>query len=332
VTDEDPPPGVIATAGLIFAGGGLACLLAVSHLAAPHMPPAPPESPSLPLPQVFSQVNWALSILECVGLGAWGMTTAVGLLNLRAWARASVLAMCGMIIPFFMFLLLLALTDSYARAQLMPEPSVGSIVLFLLFLLPAWIALAWVIYFNLRGVRMRFGDSPAEGHLHAHAVSAEGRPAPLRRPISVTATAMLFLTGTAFFLVGLLRTLPVFLFGRYLEGTAAGTAYSCAFAVALAVGAGLLNLRPWARVAAIACCQLQLLNYYLFEGMPRAEVGIAMLLDGVGVRFSVQIASELLPLLLRIAFLLNCVISAAILWPLVLRRNAFVDEVARTGA
>jgi len=325
VSDEEPPVGVIVTAFLIFFGGFVPLLFGIGAFFGAADTPSYAATVATPVQDVILRADQYLSATEITGVGLWGLITGVGLINLRAWARASVIAFSGLVIPFYLSFILMAAVD--------PERSGFStgfqVALLALVFFPGWAAVGWTIYFNLREVRERFEASRAGAWANIDSKSASGLNVRPQRGAGVILATSVYIAGSTFFLLALLRAVPATLFGKPLEGAAAGTLNAAACAGALAVAAGLLRLRPWARAAAIVGCELGLVNWYAFTTMPRAGVHVAAVLDGVGVRIPANLAPALLPVIIDLSTFILLLLSLAVLGSLVSSRRAFAQEVAQ---
>jgi hypothetical protein len=260
-----------------------------------------------------------------MGLGAWGVITGIGLVDLRAWARASILAFSGLVIPFYLSFTLMEVTGSQGNGLSTDFPSFWLSVVFL----PCWAAVCWTAYFNLRGVRKRFEASRPRSWTRIDSNGAPDQNVRAHRAPTVSFTTSLYTAGSLLFLLGLLRGVPASLLGRPLEGAAAGTLNAASCAAALAITAGLLRHRQWARVAAVMACELLLLNWYAFMTKPWAEVHVAAALEGIGVRIPVEYAADLLPFVLDLSTFLLSILCLAIMGSLVLSRSALAGQLAQ---
>ncbi len=201
-----------------------------------------------------------LLLVEAVILGgaaALGAATGIDLLRLRRWARIS-------LIVFASFLCLMGLTAGLVMLVLpIPPPAnppagFAQVILgirlgvagfyFLLLALGAW----WIWLFTRERVAAQFGKvAPAAAPSPAaEAVARVG--VAQGRPVAITIIAVLVLIGAVNFPVALLLRFPAYLLGQLVAGWGA-VAFYLGFCLAhVAIGVGLLRLRPWSRLAAIA--------------------------------------------------------------------------------
>ncbi|HXZ28558.1 MAG TPA: hypothetical protein VEG08_11250 [Terriglobales bacterium] len=251
--------GVTIAAGTVLLGSGLTLLLGLGIAALGWMESDPRLAALRPLLLVEAAMFGVVAVL--------GIATGVDLLRLRRWARISVLIFAG-------FLCLMGFTAGFV-ILLMPFPApphppaefarvmagvrVGlSAFYFLLLALGAW----WLWLFTRENVKAQFagakGAAPAGGSPAAAAVARVG--VAQGRPVSITIIAVLILLGAINFPVALLLRFPAYVFGWRVAGWG-GVAFYLGFSLAhLAIGAGLLKLRPWSRWAAIALYLFGMIN------------------------------------------------------------------------
>lgn len=248
--------GVTLSAILVLLGSALTLLLGVGVTAVGLMPTDPRLSALRPLFLVEAVILGGAAVL--------GIATGVDLFRLRRWARISLLV-------FAAFLCLMGLTAG-GMMLVVPIPAPASApagfaqtmtlvrlaiagFYFLLLALGAW----WLWLFTREEVKAQFGEKPAVATASpAAAVSRVG--VAQGRPVSITIIAVLILMGAVSFPVLLLLRFPAYVFGNLVEGGGAIAFYLGFLAAHVAIGIGLLKLRPWSRLAAIGIYLFGLLN------------------------------------------------------------------------
>lgn len=190
---------------------------------------------------------------------AWGVVTALGLLWMRTWALISTL--------IFSFLLLgtglgVLAVDFLPLAPAAPAGAAAAVHVVDTFLGLAFTGLAiwWIAYF----VRPR---------THAAFFATRRDGAPPRLPISIAVIAWFLLGGGALSVLftPLLGAHASFALGMHpLSGHAAQIALVAVGAISMVVGLGLVELRSWARTAAMVWVVLWLVNSVLAWLKPSA--------------------------------------------------------------
>ncbi|HUK88208.1 MAG TPA: hypothetical protein VLT85_11130 [Terriglobales bacterium] len=253
--------GVTIAAGIVLLGSGLTLLLGLLIAALAWMQSDPRLAALRPLLLVEAAMFGVVAVL--------GIATGVDLLRLRRWARVSVLIFGGFLglmgfTAGFVILLMPFPTPPHPPAELarvMTGVRVGiSAFYFLLLALGAW----WLWLFTRESVKAQFAGgkpglaAPAGGSPAAAAVARVG--VAQGRPVSITIIAVLILLGAINFPVALLLRFPAYVFGWLVAGWG-GAAFYLGFSLAhLAIGVGLLKLRPWSRWAAIALYLFGMIN------------------------------------------------------------------------
>jgi hypothetical protein len=203
----------------------------------------------------------------------WGIFTGVGLLRLRRWAWFCVLIISALLLADAIPGLVHARKLIRATTGV-PTVDAGGLIVFeyigLAFttLVPLALAIWWLTLFTRRSVRAQF--APGVTLDIAYPQPAFVPPAPplasgaqftsprtqlsYRRPVSVTVIAVLLLAGAAGF--PLIFLYPpnwriAAAFGVVLTGKPALAVFAVYSALGVLLGAGLLRLKPWARMAAI---------------------------------------------------------------------------------
>jgi hypothetical protein len=301
MTSQRRPAGVIfaaivlgfaAFALLVMAAGSLFGALMIGHVplntaTAPGMPPPSPA---------FLTAIIACTAFFYLALAAWAIATIVGLLQMKSWARISVMVIGG-------GLTLIGITSALATAALplllnsVPMPPTANPALlhgiFLViaagWLLVAAVGISWLVYFAQRKTRAAFAlattpSTPTPAYAAPPSTILDFStaqpidPTPLetwtpplanvlppqstapKRPISITVLAILFLIGAATALVNIALPFPLFVFGVVIAGW---PAHIIVLALALwngLTGFGLLKLQKPAWFMAVAYCGVGILN------------------------------------------------------------------------
>ncbi|MHB8413352.1 MAG: hypothetical protein ACYDDI_15600 [Candidatus Acidiferrales bacterium] len=211
-------------------------------------------------------------------IGVWGIIAGIGILRLRRWARLCVLAIAVLLIAAAVPGILHAPRLIRATTGI---PTVGAqgLIAFeyadLAFesLLPLALGVWWLLLFVLRSTRAQFAASAAPETQFApdssivYTAGAAFIPPPSvsvsRRPVSITVIAVFLLTGVT--ALPLLLLYPrnwriTVLFGVLLTGNKMLAAMLPWCVADLALGIGLLRLKPWARVGTIVYCVAAMAN------------------------------------------------------------------------
>jgi hypothetical protein len=283
--------GVTANAILVIVGSAL--VLAVGLLAllgiVVGLRSAPVDTPpGSPLPPAAFKAFFLLAPLVYILPAIWGICSGVGLLQLKNWARISV-------IVFAAFLVVTGLCAGLVSLALivMPPPrsseldlralTIGRIFMAISAVVEVSIGVWWLVFFNVAKTRAQF-QRPV---LPWTAVAPTGLPTPpppgpanqtaspltpiqpaSRRPLSITIIACYLLLGAAFFPINLAMHAPAALFTKLLIGWAAVVYWLVLGAVQVYLGVGLLRLRPASRLVAMAYLVFALLNSVVFFFAP----------------------------------------------------------------
>ena len=291
------PFGVTASATFALLGSllmlGLCVVASLVLVLSPGRAPMPPEA----------KLGMALGLGIFGFLGAWGTTTAIGLLRMQNWGRISLLV----------FAALLALTGVVAAPAilLVPAPptappnydAVRTGIAVFYGVLGA-LGLLWLYYFSRRATREAF----------AGVVTSESGG----RPLSISIIGWwLLITGVITVLVSPLR-MPVTLFLWIVSGWTAAAWYFVLGALYTYIGYGLLRLNAMARLLAISLLGFGVVNGLVFFALPGRDARLATFMS----KFHFM---QLPPPAHFPAFMLipSLVGIAVPLWFLIARRKAF---------
>jgi hypothetical protein len=215
--------------------------------------------------------------------GAWGITTGVGILRLRAWARMSMLVLSAVVAVFSVFGALGAIAAPLMMNESSQAPPgamvIGLVVGLIVVMVPLGFAIWWLILFARRSVRAQFAPGAAAASALAHPAFATAALYPTgserlsprmqlsyRRPVSITVIAVWLIAVSAFFPLMLLypsKWRMTAMFGVILTGKPFLLVSAIFAAANLALGVGLLRLKQWARIGAIAYLVVMLVNSVL---------------------------------------------------------------------
>ncbi|MGH9486047.1 MAG: hypothetical protein ACRD04_00450 [Terriglobales bacterium] len=192
---------------------------------------------------------------------AWGIQTALGLLWMRRWALASTLIFSGLLLFAGLSLVAAAtLALPLPAAQLAAAHVLDAIAGLILFGLALW----WILYFIRAETRSRFYAAAPPRTLPVCPCS-----------IMVIAVGLIASAGTGFVSAVFFRRTEVIALGwTTYTGAAAQWSIAGLGIATLAIGLGLLERRPWARLAAMALLVLGIVDSFLLWLVPGALEGL----------------------------------------------------------
>jgi hypothetical protein len=238
---------------LLFAGLGLLGIATMQRI---------PNQPDL-TPQEVRNAGFVGALL-IVALGAWGLTSGIGLLGYRNWARTSTLAWSGLTIIFGVIALVSISMMQFPVAPNSPPGVEGFVRGFAVsvFAVPVAVAAWWLILFTRKPIVALFRSSPAS--VVGSPLDASGFPAVAPKPLvplPITVIAWFIIVSGAFSVLFFsLNQSPVLLFGRILRAPASTAFMLLSCAICIGCGIGLLKLRPWSFWLLIAYQVFGLIN------------------------------------------------------------------------
>lgn len=321
--------GVTLSAVIVLLGSVLTLLLGLVVAAIGLMPTDPRIGALRPLFLVEAVIFGVVAVL--------GMATGVDLFRLRRWARIS-------LIVFAAFLCLTGFTAGgmmlviplpapanapagFARTMMGVRLGIAGFY-FLLLALGGW----WIWLFTRAGVKAQFemtAASPRTAGVPAGAPAASRVGVAQGRPVSITIIAVLILMGSLSFPAMLLLRFPAYVFGNLIDGWGAVTFYLGFSAAHLAIGMGLLKLRPWSRLAAIGIYLFGLLNTATMLLPGRMEALMELTWSRFPAVMRPPVNFPMPPVWFTMAP--GIVMMAVILYFLVREREAFGKRVPSTG-
>jgi hypothetical protein len=240
----------------------------------------------------------AIRVMQFIGvvlflaLSAWGVTTGIGLLRLRNWARISQLVFAALMlfggisgaltIPFLPFPTPPNDPDPALTQKIFSGMKIGGEIFYILC---AILALYWLFYFARRSTADVFnsgGDGAGANSQQrppwgpsTSAVSRAAEPfrGPMNagRPISISIIAALLLLGLLSIPLAPLLGTPFILFGKMFYGWHGVLAATPLIAMQAGSCYGLLKMRLWGRTLAILTLLFGAANSALMWILPGSQ-------------------------------------------------------------
>jgi hypothetical protein len=272
------PAGVTIAAVVVFIGSGLKLLLGTLMILVFAVIPATDSTPA------FTRAAGLIIAIFMLGLAGWGIATGMNLLQLREWARISMIVFSGLLlviaVPGLLMMLVMPLPTPPLSAvppgestlgleHLMTAVRIGVAVFYaLLALLGGW----WIYFFNSRPIRELFRNSatPASDASPAAFGPTEMPGAP-KRPVSITIIAYLALVGACMFPILNILHLPLTFLGFFFTGGKASLIVIGYMSVQLLMAYGLLRLEKWGRSLAIYYFNFAIFNSIISVILPGAQ-------------------------------------------------------------
>jgi hypothetical protein len=316
VPEKNRSAGTTLVAILQIIGSALLLVLAAFMAFAMIMASPPPNDPRLP-PMYFTVMRIVLPLFYAVP-AVWGIVTAVGLLQLKNWARISTFVISILLIVFGVFGVLTSTVFFFK-----PPPTNGvdpkiftviGAVLAVFSLAQLGVGIWWMVFFNRAGVKAQFlpqpfpysyagqGASPYAIDMPSSAtppppflttapgVATPTDVAPLptppiaapqqpTRPLSISIIAWFMLASCIFVPFILFLHPPVVLLATILSGWQAVVFMLVSTALNIYIGIALLKMKPAGRLVAIGYFIFGVLNVVVFYLAPGRDSRIAKLLD-----------------------------------------------------
>lgn len=316
--EKNRSAGITVIAILQFIGSALllalAAFMAFAMLALTPTPPA--SDPRLP-PMFFTAMRVALPLFYALP-AVWGIVTAVGLLQLKNWARISSIVISILLIVLGAFGMLTAMVFF-----LKPPPGNGvdPKMFFIIGAVSAVFALAqigigiwWMVFFNRAGVKAQFlpqpfpyppigqgaapyaidmphsATPPPPGLAATPGVATPMDVAPLpsppiaapnrpERPLSISIIAWFILASCIFVPFSLFLHPPIALFTTILSGWQAVVFMLLSAALNIYIGIALLQMKSAGRLVGIGYFIFGLVNVAVFYFAPGRSARMARFLD-----------------------------------------------------
>ncbi len=311
VAEKNRSAGITVVAILALIGSAL--LLAIAGFMAIAMiaAPTPPQNdPRLP-PGFFNVFRVVLTLIYALP-AVWGIVSAVGLLQLKNWARISTIVFSILLMGFGALGLLTSMVFF-----LKPPPGNGvdpkmfsiiGAVSAVFALVQIGIGIWWMVYFNRASVKAQFlaqpfpvpymgqGITPYATNMPSTAtppppglpsqtdaaplpappIVAPSRPA---RPLSVSIIAWYLLAICVFVPFNLILHAPAVLFTAILTGWPAAIFVLIFAGVNIYTGISLLQMKPAGRLVGIGYFIFGLLNLAVFYFAPGRQARLARFMD-----------------------------------------------------
>ena len=305
--------GTTAIAIFQFIGSALLLVLAVLMAFAMLVAPTPPANDAQLPPAFFRTVRVVIPLFYALP-AIWGIVTAIGLLQLKNWARISTIVISVLLIVFGAFGMLSSMV-----LFLKPPPGSGvdpkmfaviGAVGAMFALAEIGVGIWWIIFCNRAGVKAQFLPQayplpyPAQGATPyamdmphsatppppsltpsadltstaspAPPIMAATRPA---RPLSISIIAWFMLVSCLFIPVSLFMRPPMALFLTILTGWQSVVFMLISSVLNLYVGIALLKMKPIGRLIAIGYFVFGVLNVAVFYFAPGRNARLQRLLD-----------------------------------------------------
>jgi hypothetical protein len=270
----------------------LGLLMLAVVIAAASRPMEQPENFPFP-PSVFKAFMMVVPLMYLLP-AAWGITTGIGLLRLRNWARISIIVFASLLTIYGVFGGLMGVLFTLVRLPQGPETDPGimmgiRIVMVSMALVQLSIGIWWLIFFNRAKVRDQFRRThalemrptpvlPTMGTLPPPPIMAQTAPianfqppAAPARPTSITIIGWYLLIVSFYVPLNLALHTPAMFFNKLLTGWPAALYYVAVGAAHLCIGIGLLKLWRAARIFGIAYLLLFSVNSAVFCLAPGAR-------------------------------------------------------------
>jgi hypothetical protein len=327
--------GMAALGQLLFAALMLFVSFVAKHDSSGPYTPNTPGAPFTPAIMAYVLLGFALFV---VLLAVWAITTAIGLLRLRNWARISVLIIGGGM-AFLGGLSAFGLIITWIiQSRLPPPPHLSHNIqmatfsimsAFYIFILA--IGVWWLVYFTRATTRALFvrPSSRPGGYDFIATDPAFPRSSPRRFghvPIAIIIMACLFFISVFVCVIMAFIPFPVFLFGFVLSDRSAHLLFIGLAIFSASVGYGLLHLKNWARLAALIQFGLGFINIALML-LPRNQSQIFLYDQQLMQRWYLPASPANTPEMTHVyminGFATALVINVVFIWLIERHRNAF---------
>ncbi len=301
------PAGVTASAVFLILGSALIALTGVLMLSARlFIPPNTPEPP-------FAKAMMMFMGIVLFGAALWGVLTAVGLFRMRRWARISILVIGTLLVIICSFSLVMLIAVTRLIPEFESARGTGMVmgIMGTIYLIPIAFGIWWLIYFNRAAVKAAFlqGFVPNEGPC---------------RPLSIAVIAWHLVVFGIILLPLVLTNGPAYVLWIGLRGWAAKLSIVVFCGVELAIGIGLLKLKPWSHTAAIYFCIYAMVQSAVFALLPNKAALFAEIMQHYPpeLRGDPEMLTESFFWYVAVA---NWATFGTVLWYLFTRKKAFLE-------
>lgn len=336
--------GVTFSAVVVFLGSGLTVLFGALAALGPFLGQASNRPQNLP-----PAVGLMLAFIYLLFAG-WGIASGVGLIQLRRWARISMLV--------FNALLLCISIPTILVMLVIPLPVVNSPDLpqnFLFYMrvgiavfygIVAVLAGAWIWFFTRKPVKDQFAANRAEVFVPPSGPGLLPESTPSDDPhsgarVAIRVIGAFLLLGACaipfsmIFYAGIAHgaPFPALFLGFIFAGWRAVVALLLYAGISGVAGVGLLKLRPWSRPLAIGLQAFALINVVVTFAIPGNRERYGQFMESV--MSSMQGATDYQPMMnftksiSWFSLLFSVPVVAVILWLLITRKQAFVEAAEK---
>jgi hypothetical protein len=284
------------------------------------------------------------------GFGAWGLAAGIGLLNLRQWARISVLIYAAILVFFslpnvalMLFIPFPGTNDPNPPTNFMAFMAILRVGMALFYAMLAALAIFWLYFFNKQSVKAQFSSGQSVVGLDGPRTALEPPATPhcanqRLRPLSITVIGWFLLVGSALAPLGLLFNkalfsgvqFPLYFLGFFLLGRSAYSIVAVWMTVQAVAAVGLLKLKKWGLFATIGLQCLTLLNALLLLVIPanreRFQQIMVTMVNSMNERMPYPAHQVPFVFPMWLGFAISIPMIFVVLWFLVTRRTAFHSE------
>jgi hypothetical protein len=280
---------------------GLAGLMAIAMFVTPTS-----AGNNAQLPPMFFKVYRIVLPLFYAAPAVWGIVTAIGLLQLKNWARISTIVFSILLIVFGAFGMLTSMVFFLKPpAGNGLDPKIFSLIgafTALFALVQVGIGIWWLMFFNRAAVKAQFVPQPPSFPYSGQGTTAYAldmpqsatppppglvtplappiaAPNPSGRPLSISIIAWFLLVGCIFIPLNIIFHAPVTLFTTILTGWPATILLLVFAALNLYIGIALLKMKQAGRLIAIGYAIFGILNVLVFYFAPGGRARFARLME-----------------------------------------------------
>jgi hypothetical protein len=234
-------------------------------------------------------------VIEAVmfsGFGGWGLAAGIGLINLKQWARISMLVFAAILVfislPAAVLLAVIPFpntNDPNLPSNFMPIMRTGMVLFYAMF---AALGCFWLYFFNKQSVKAQFQvREPGLESAAGTPIAALG--ASRARPLSITIIGWFLLIGSALAPLGLLFNsaffsglqFPLYFLGFFFFGRSASLILIVWITAQIVAAMGLLKLKNWGLLVTIGLQCLTVVNAALLVGIPANRARFQQIMEAM---------------------------------------------------
>ena len=352
-TSPKASPGIRTAAIVALIGSALSILLGVIEISMAFDPISTPNG--FTMQPAAIKLAMLLGAAMAFGFGAWGISSGVGLLRLRNWARISTIAYGALLVGFGALLVVTVLAaplPSLPATQFPQNPEFSSAAFMntMRFFMAAFylvfvaIGVWWLIFFTRPRVKAQFLGTPLQSQqppvFPPHPcggvidVDTDRLPPPppaiaSRRPISLSIIGW-YMIAVGFLMLPAIPFMrfPALILGWSLTGRPAMFFYLVSAVVVAALGYGILELKPISRPLAIAYFVWGAVNSITMAFWPGSMARMQSVMDSISPTASTTPAqaawtAQSAQFGLWFGAVFGALFSALIIWFLIREKSAF---------